>query len=57
MEQLDKEEVTPTPEPSREPFDPHMMPLDDDDDARYLDENDTRRKVIEEKRGSKFGRD
>jgi hypothetical protein len=52
-----RKEVTPTPEPSREPFDPHMMPLDNEDDARYLEATDPRRIEIERKRGSHFGSD
>jgi hypothetical protein len=43
--------VVPTPEPSREPFDPHMMPLDDEGDYIFLDRSDPRRKVIESRRG------
>jgi hypothetical protein len=51
-EQYDpRKEVTPNPEPLREPFDPHMMPLDDEDDARYLRADDPRRIEIERKRG------
>lgn len=38
----------------REPSDPHMMPLDDEDDARYLDPSDPRRREVEAKRGRPF---
>lgn len=34
--------------------DPHMMPLDDEDDARYLDPSDPRRREVERKRGRPF---
>jgi hypothetical protein len=46
-----------TPEPAREPFDPHLGPLDDDDDARYLDPVDPRRLEIERRRGHSFDDD
>jgi hypothetical protein len=46
--------IDPTPEPAREPFDPHLGPLDDDDDARYLDPADPRRLAIERQRGAPF---
>lgn len=48
------EVVKPTPEPSREPFDPHLGPLDNEDDARFLDPADPRRMEIERKRGRPF---
>ena len=48
------EEVTPRPEPAREPFDPHLPPLDNEDDARYLDPMDARRREVEFKRGERF---
>jgi hypothetical protein len=48
------EEVRPNLEPSREPFDPHLPPLDDDDDARFLDPIDARRREVEFKRGERF---
>jgi hypothetical protein len=44
----------PNPEPDREPDDPHLPPLDDDDDARYLDPVDARRREVELKRGRRF---
>ena len=44
----------PTPEPAREPFDPHLGPVDDEDDARYLDPVDPRRRAIEQQRGEPF---
>lgn len=48
-------EVTPNPEPAREPFDAHQGPLDDDDDARYLLPDDPRRVEVERRRGRRFG--
>jgi hypothetical protein len=39
------------PEPDREPSDPHTPPLDDDDDARFLDPVDPRRRDVEWRRG------
>jgi hypothetical protein len=50
-------EVTPNPELGREPFDPHLGPLDDDDDARYLDPADQRRLDVERRRGRSFHND
>ena len=48
-------EVTPNPEPAREPFDPHLIePLDDEDDGRWLDPADFRRLAIERRRGRPF---
>jgi hypothetical protein len=49
----ERREVPPSPEPAREPFDPHLGPLDDDDDARFLKERDPRRVEVE-KRGRRF---
>lgn len=37
-----------------EPSDPHMGPLDNDEDARYLDPSDPRRLEVERKRGRAF---
>lgn len=51
---MEREEVQPRPEPAREPFDPHMGPLDNEDDARYLDPTDPRRLAIERDRGRPF---
>jgi len=45
------------PEPEREPYDQHMPPLDDDEDARYLDPVDPRRRDVEQRRGRPFGED
>jgi len=56
-ESLMDEEVKPTPEPEREPFDPHTMPLDNDDDARFLDPSDSRRLHVERLRGRRFEED
>jgi hypothetical protein len=43
------------PEPGPEPpHDPHTPPLEDDDDARYLRENDPRRIEAEARRGRRF---
>jgi hypothetical protein len=47
-------EVEPNPEPAREPFDPHMIPLEDDDDAKYLQDDDPRRIEVERRRGRAF---
>jgi hypothetical protein len=47
----------PNPEPPREPFDGHCPPLDDDDDARYLDPADPRRLEVERRRGRAFTED
>jgi hypothetical protein len=43
-----------TPEPEPERSDPHTPFLDDDDDARYLDPTDPRRRDIERRRGRPF---
>jgi hypothetical protein len=51
------DEIEPNPEPGREPFDPHLPPLDEDDDARYLDPSDSRRLEVERRRGRPFGDD
>jgi hypothetical protein len=51
------EDPTPTPEPAREPFDPHLGPLDDEADAKWLDPVDPRRREIERKRGRPFSDD
>jgi hypothetical protein len=51
------DEVKPNPEPAREPFDAHVMPLDDDDDARHLDPTDPRRREVEARRGRPFRED
>lgn len=54
----DEDEVQPViPEPREEVSDPHTGPLDDDDDARYLDPVDPRRREVESKRGRPFGED
>jgi hypothetical protein len=47
-------DVRPNPEPFREPFDAHMGPLDNPDDARYLDPVDPRRLDAERRRGHPF---
>jgi hypothetical protein len=44
----------PNPEPFQEPSDPHMAPLEDDEDARYLDPVDPRRIEVERRRGRPF---
>lgn len=48
------EEVTPNPEPNVPPSDPHVSPLEDDEDARNLDPSDPRRIEVERKRGRPF---
>ena len=45
------------PEPDTEPHDPHVGPLDNDDDARYLDPIDPRRRDAEQRRGRSFDDD
>jgi hypothetical protein len=47
----------PTPDPGVELSDPHRGPLDDDDDARYLDPADERRLEVERRRGRPFNAD
>jgi hypothetical protein len=49
--------VTPNPEPVPEPFDRHIGPLDDDEDGRFLEENDPRRIEAEARRGRRFVED
>lgn len=51
---LRRDEVEPTREPPAEVSDPHMMPLDDDDDARFLDPADPRRRRVEAALGHSF---
>jgi hypothetical protein len=51
---MEREEVRPNPEPAREPFDPHQGPLDNPEDARYLDPADPRRLEVERGRGRPF---
>jgi hypothetical protein len=41
-------------QPELERSDPHEMPLDDDDDGRYLDRQDPRRLDAERRRGRPF---
>jgi hypothetical protein len=53
----DTPEVPARPEPAREPFDPHLPPLDDDNDARHLDPADSRRLDVERRRGRSFNQD
>jgi hypothetical protein len=50
----DTPDVAARPEPAREPFDPHLPPLDDEDDARHLDPADPRRLDVERRRGRPF---
>jgi hypothetical protein len=49
-------ETDPPPNPERpiEPADPHVGPLDSDDDARWLDPADPRRVDVERRRGRPF---
>lgn len=47
-------EPTPKPEPPVEPSDPHVVPLENEDDAKFLHPDDPRRKEVERKRGKKF---
>jgi hypothetical protein len=41
------DDVDPTPEPATQPADPHVTPLDDIKDAKYLAEDDPRRQEVE----------
>lgn len=43
----DPEDAEPRPEPAVEPSDPHISPLDDIEDVKWLDPSDPRRKEIE----------
>jgi hypothetical protein len=43
-------DVEPNPEPNEEPSDPHRGPLDDPEDARFLDEHDDRRLAVDKQR-------
>lgn len=47
----DPEDAEPKPEPAKEPADPHTPPLDDVEDAKWLAEDDPRRKEIEKFKG------
>jgi hypothetical protein len=51
-----RERREPVPEPAREVADMHSMPLDRDDDAQWLREDDPRRIEIERRRGRPFAR-
>ena len=46
----------PVPEPEREPVDRHRGPLDDDEDAQFLERDDPRRVEVERRRGRPFER-
>ena len=50
----ERKAAEPNPEPDSDPSDPHMGPLDNPDDARYLDPIDPRRREIERERGRPF---
>jgi hypothetical protein len=54
---MSEREPDPTPEPTSEPADDHTGPLDDDDDARYLQHGDSRRLEVEARRGRRFRED
>jgi hypothetical protein len=45
--------AAPRPEPAREPFDPHLPPLDDEDDVRHLLSDDPRRVEIMRRRAER----
>lgn len=47
----DPEDAEPKPEPTKEPADAHTPPLDDIEDAKWLAEDDPRRKEIEKFKG------
>jgi hypothetical protein len=55
--QTPEPEPEPNPEPDVEPSDPHTGPLEDHDDARYLDPADPRRLEVERRRGRPFNAD
>jgi hypothetical protein len=57
VEPTEDDEVEPTAEPADEPSDPHAPPLDDENDARYLDPVDSRRREAERHRGRSFNDD
>jgi hypothetical protein len=50
-------DVEANPEPAEDPSDPHTGPLDDDEDGRFLRENDPRRIAAESRRGRRFRED
>jgi hypothetical protein len=45
------------PEPDPSPSDMHVMPLDDEEDGRYLERGDLRRVAAERLRGRSFDED
>jgi hypothetical protein len=50
----ERKAAEPNPEPDSEPSDPHTGPLDDPEDARFLDPVDPRRLEVERERGEPF---
>lgn len=51
---MSEHEFDPRAEPDEEVSDPHTGPLDNEDDARYLDPSDSRRRQVEADRGRPF---
>jgi len=51
------EDITPAEEPKEEVCDTHTGPLENEDDARFLPLNDSRRLAIERRLGKKFSND
>jgi hypothetical protein len=49
-----KAAAEPNPEPDSDPSDAHTGPLDDPEDARFLDPADPRRMAVERERGEPF---
>jgi len=49
-------EVQPSPEPAAEPHE-HLPPLESDDDARFLDPVDPRRREVERRLGRSLEED
>ena len=50
LEGWDQAWPDPVMEPDREPVDLHRGPLDDEEDAKWLDRDDPRRRRMEERR-------
>jgi hypothetical protein len=53
----EKKAAEPNPEPEGDPSDAHTGPLDDPEDARFLDPADPRRMAVERERGEPFRED
>jgi hypothetical protein len=58
FDQDDREQIKPSPEPAEEPTDGHRtIPLDRDEDGRWLEVGDPRRTEAERRLGRKFEED